>query len=271
MYQKLAMLSVLSGISLCYAMEEIRSLPVGVFFEQNERKSQEDRFYCGDVDGGKMFAVYDGHGGAEVASFLAYNLPQYFKDTSALIESGSIEERMKKAFEMADGDDFVKKERCGSTASLVFVKDKVAHFAHVGDSRALLECDGKYFATNDHNIHNGKECVRIEQAGGVWYKNRVNGCLPITRAFGNYHLDKNKQIIIVEPDYTEKQLTEKNKFLFLATDGFWDKVTNDEVAELLTKHYVHCKDMHKLAEFLGQVAIGRGSKDNITVMVILLS
>src|ERR1700751_454596 len=126
MSKRFVMLIVASGISLCYAMEPERKLPqrefkVGIYSEKNIRDAQEDRFYCGDVDGGKMFGLYDGHGrhsGHEVAQFLVENMPHYFCQTA-----GAMHDRMVKTFEMIDKDKFVLSKKCGSTASVVFIKD----------------------------------------------------------------------------------------------------------------------------------------------------
>ncbi|VDI68842.1 protein phosphatase 1G [Mytilus galloprovincialis] len=44
-----------------------------------------------------LFAVYDGHGGAEVAQYCAANLPQYIKETKSYKE-GRFNEALEEAF-----------------------------------------------------------------------------------------------------------------------------------------------------------------------------
>jgi len=234
---------------------------VGIYTTQNRREYQEDRFYHGIVDGGNFYAIYDGHLGFAVADFLAKNFHTYFSQASG----NDMRERMITAFKNADNDEFIKKTKTsGSTATVVFIKDNKAHFAHVGDSRAVLEGNGEVaFATVDHKPNRADEYIRITDSQGLVYNKRVNGFLAVSRAFGNYGLDK--RLIISEPAYAEVQLTENNKFLLLATDGLWDKVTNEEVIEKLKGMKANAQDVARL---LASLAIKRGSQDNITVMLV---
>ena len=214
----------------CEVMVEKR---IGISSYQNKRDYQEDRFYDGTVDGGNLYAVYDGHGNDKVAHFLAENFHHYFGKTS-----GPMRERMVEAFKNADNDEFVQlNKKSGSTASVVYIKDNVAHFAHVGDSRALLEKDGCVaFATQDHKPMRHDEKQRIENARGYVYQNRVNGILAVSRAFGDYDVGKN--LIISEPEYAEIPLTNNHGFLVVASDGLWDKMNNEEVAAMLQEETI---------------------------------
>ena len=266
MNKRWALLIIGNAVALCCASESSQLViqkKVGVFSAQNKRETQEDFFYHGDVDGGKLCAVYDGHGGQHVAKFLAEKFPIYFSQTS-----GFTCDRMQQAFANADKDEFVQLHKeCGSTAVVVFIKDNIAHFAHVGDSRALLVAPGKVdFVTIDHLPNRADEYIRIEDAKGIVFNKRVNGFLSVSRAFGNYGLDK--RLIIATPEYTGILLTKKNNFLVLATDGLWDFVSNVDVAWLLNSNQSNVKDMSSMAEILALFAIGRGSRDNITVMVV---
>jgi serine/threonine protein phosphatase PrpC len=257
-------------VPLCYAMEQERSVQfkkIGIYSIDNKRGHEfQDRFYYGTFEGGNLYAVYDGHGNQHVAHFLAEKFPFYLSQTS-----GSMEERMITTFKDIDNDRFVKDHNCaGSTASVVFIKDNIAHFAHVGDSRMLLEVDGKIaFETSDHKPNRPDEHKRIIAANGIVFNNRVNGFLPVSRAFGNYNLlDEGKKMIIVEPEYAQVQLTEKNRFLVLATDGLWDVMSSEEVAQKLHDKKEDCHNMCILAKLLAMFADWRKSKDDITVMVV---
>ncbi|XP_015524868.1 probable protein phosphatase CG10417 isoform X1 [Neodiprion lecontei] len=75
------------------------SLAFGASSMQGWRISQEDAHNCclnfdKDVS---LFAVYDGHGGHEVATYCAQKLPQFIKDTDAY-KNGDIEQALKEAF-----------------------------------------------------------------------------------------------------------------------------------------------------------------------------
>ena len=265
-----------STISLFYASEHQSSKKIGIFSDINKRKFQEDFFYHGIVDGGNLYAVYDGHfchrvgytenddnNGCAIAKFLAEKFSIYFKKASG----STIKERMMAAFKNADNDEFVKENKdCGSTAAIVFIKDNVAHCAYVGDSRALLERNGKInFVTQDHIPNKLDESLRIIKAGGVIFERRVNGFLSITRAFGDYILDK--KLIIADPDYEEIPLTTEHKFLVLASNGLWNMVSNEEVVGILNAKK-SIQDMNLLAKMLAIFAVHRGSRDNITVMLV---
>jgi protein phosphatase 1L len=274
MNKQLALLFVCAATPWSYAMENnqlVREKKVGIFSVKNQRDCQEDfSFHGSTIDGGKLCAVYDGHGGHEVAEFLANNFHDYFSKTS-----GPVQQRMAEAFKNADNDEFVKlNKKAGSTASVVFIKDNIAHIAHVGDSRVVLEKDGAVgFATSDHKPNRADEYVRIEDAKGIVFNKRVNGFLAVSRAFGNYGIDDSKKIIISEPEYAERSLTPKNKFLVLATDGLWDVMNNEEVVNTLDimsygiKH-LRVEDLDSFAKSLVLLAIQKKSSDNITVMVV---
>ena len=281
MNTKLVLLTVFVGMSWCYAMENVGELVkpkrIGIFSDINQRKQQEDFFYHDIVDGGHLYVVCDGHychrvgehdnderDGSLVSKLVARNFHTYFVKTS-----GSIEDRMKTTFKAIDEDEFIKSNgQCGSTAVVVFIKYNKAYFAHVGDSRAVLECGGKVILhTRDHQPNRLDEYFRIQDAGGIICDDKVNGFLSISRAIGDYNLSKN--IIIAEPDYDEMLLTPQHKFLILATDGLWKFVDSDEAVSILhAKRSQGVDDMNLLAKMLGMFAIKRNSKDNITVMLI---
>ena len=267
MNTKLVLLTVFSGI-LCHAMENVHELvkpkKIGIFSEINQRKQQEDFFYHGIVDGGNLYAVYDGHLGPQVADFLARNFHAYFCKTS-----GSMRERMIQTFQNVDNDEVIKKyKHCGAAAAIVFIKDNVAHCAHVGDVRIVLESDGKVaFATIDHTPDRADEYVRIEDKKGAQFADSMKDFLILSRSFGDHGF--NKDVMIVEPDYKEIELTQQYKILALATHGLWSVMSNKEAMEKLhAKRSQGVDDMNLLAKMLGMFAIKRNSKDNITVMLI---
>jgi len=265
MNSKLMFFVMCTTVTACYAMEQNRELKVGIYSEINKRERQEDRFYTGKVDGGMLYAVYDGHGGATIAITLAREFPGYFSQTF-----GEMKHRMETAFVSMDNDQWIKNNgHCGSTASMVFIKDGIAHFAHVGDSRAVLEQQNKFFfATQDHKPESPDEKERILKAGGLILKQKLFGTIAVSRAFGDYQLDGEKKFLIAKPDYTQISLTENNRFLVLATDGLWDAMSSEEVVEQLVNNSCKLKDMNEFAKLLGLFAISRGSVDNITVMVV---
>jgi protein phosphatase 1L len=256
----------------------------GVSEHQNRRPYQEDRFA---VYKRKFFGVYDGHGGDKTSSFLQKKLHIYFAQAQ-----GNVEEKFKRAFEEAD---YVSQNswQDGSTAVVIYIdKNNVLHCAWAGDSRAVVEGNGKVaLATNDHKPDREDEKKRIEKAGGnvvmhgVW---RVNG-LAVSRSIGDIAC-KLQGIgqIIATPEYAHMQLTKDNHFAIIASDGLWDVMTNEEAVTVLNMIenewrnkeplgvldqlsqdlWRDKKSLDNIAYVLRTIAINRGSGDNITICVI---
>jgi len=75
--------------------------------------------------------------------------------------------------------------------------------------------------------------------------------------------------------------TEKDEFLILASDGLWDVISN-EVACRITRHCLSGRaarifpqaisgsSASDAAAFLAELAMSRGSRDNISVIVVEL-
>ncbi|HLC06615.1 MAG TPA: PP2C family protein-serine/threonine phosphatase [Candidatus Babeliales bacterium] len=263
-------LLLLLNVSLSYGCEQQLASAIGVYSDRGRRPTQEDTWHHEVINGGNFFAVCDGHSGPEIAECAKQKLAVFFKDAF-----GSVEERMKKAFLRLDNDDCVKlHKKCGSTASVVFINKNTAHFAHVGDSRVVLEKSGTVaFATRDHKPNRPDELDRIVNLGGnisdlngTW---RVEYYLAMSRAIGDWFI---KKYIIADPEYTEKELTSENRYLILATDGLWDVMSNEEAVQGLKDRAQKCPSAKDLAKHLGSVAAEMSdeniTKDNITVIVV---
>jgi len=264
---------------------EIRK-KVSIYSAKNKRDYQEDFFDHRTVDGGQLYAIYDGHRGTCAAQFLRHNFPTYFEAASGdnmrhkmaatckkLNDDLTTHLQTKEKFEKTPSYGY-----CGSTAVIVFIIKDLAYFVHVGDSRALLEEQGKVgVATVDHKVSNSDERQRLKQAKVDDYIKVYKGCsrlkgLAVSRSFGDYAL-KNKlkekrgsSGIIAEPDCTIQRLTEHHQFLVLATDGLWDVMSNEDVVQLLNEKKED--DIDDITELLVTTAISKGSRDNITVMLV---
>jgi serine/threonine protein phosphatase PrpC len=152
--------------------------------------------------------------------------------------------------------------------------------ANVGDSRIVLG-DGNVAKrlTYDHRVDDPYEVARIHQAGGFLFRNRVVGVLAVTRSIGDHIL---KEFVIGHPYVHEMQLdlgingqsnqklqnVIQNKFLIIACDGLWD-VLSDTDAVTIVNAYTGPKD--NVAQHLVNVAIERGTTDNVTAVVVWLS
>jgi len=74
--------------------------------------------------------------------------------------------------------------------------------------------------------------------------------------------------VIADPEYEKHVLTDKHRWLILATDGLWDDIANQEAINLVQLYYDQKKSLAGIAQILAQYAIRRGAEDNITVFVV---
>ncbi|XP_019260223.1 PREDICTED: protein phosphatase 2C 16-like isoform X2 [Nicotiana attenuata] len=252
-----------------------------------------------------FFGVYDGHGGSQVANYcrdrmhavLIEELETIMTNLSDESIRQSCQEHWRKAFtncflkvdaEIGGGDSHepVAPETVGSTAVVAVVCSSHIIVSNCGDSRAVL-CRGKepLALSVDHKPNREDEYERIEAAGGKviqWNGHRVFGVLAMSRSIGDRYL---KPWIIPDPEVTFIPRSKDDECLILASDGLWDVMTNEEVCDMARKRILmwHKKNGVTLpmergegidpaaqaaAECLSNRALQKGSKDNITVIVV---
>ncbi|OEL31286.1 putative protein phosphatase 2C 6 [Dichanthelium oligosanthes] len=182
----------------------------------------------------------------------------------------------------------VAPETVGSTAVVAVICSSHIIVANCGDSRAVL-CRGKQPVplSVDHKPNREDEYSRIEAEGGKviqWNGYRVFGVLAMSRSIGDRYL---KPWIIPVPEVTIVPRAKDDECLILASDGLWDVMTNEEVCDVARKRILlwHKKNgtsstsgprvgdstdpaAQAAAECLSKLALQKGSKDNITVVVV---
>ncbi|XP_020252561.1 protein phosphatase 1B-like [Asparagus officinalis] len=106
----------------------------------------------------------------------------------------------------------------------------------------------------------------------------VLGVLATSRSIGDYYL---KPYVTSEPEVAVTNRTEDDEFLILASDGLWDVISN-EVACKITRRCLSGRaakifpqaiggsSAAEAAAFLAELAMSRGSRDNISVVVVEL-
>jgi len=223
-----------------------------------------------------LFAVYDGHAGADCAAFLRSNLlPACYENAKEILADPDAELRC--AFKDLDRQ-FCSRPNAnsGSTAVMSLVeRDETTGlprniiFANTGDSRGVIvRKSGKIKTmTSDHTADRADERERVKNEGGfidhASRPPRVQLVLAMTRAFGNPSM---KPFVTAEPEVTKRKLRKDDMYLCLATDGLWDVITAEQVGEYLLGYGAN-KGVRKLA----QLAIERGSDDNVTVLAVRLN
>ncbi|XP_076928608.1 putative protein phosphatase 2C 6 [Bidens hawaiensis] len=178
-------------------------------------------------------------------------------------------------------------ETVGSTAVVALICSSHIIVSNCGDSRAVL-CRGKeaMALSVDHKPNREDEYARIEAAGGKviqWNGHRVFGVLAMSRSIGDRYL---KPWIIPDPEVTFIPRAKEDECLILASDGLWDVMSNKEACEIARKQILlwHKKNgsnnlplergqgidpaAQAAAESLSNRALQKGSKDNITVIII---
>ena len=226
----------------------------------NERRPLNEDAYLADRER-SIFAVADGVGGAEageVASQTAIEvLDEAFRHQVA---GADIEDLMELAIQRANASihqlaqEHQRFSMMATTVVALHLKDNIATFGHVGDSRLYrLTPDGElHRETLDHSIV--EEEVRAgrmtpEQAANHPSKN------VISRALGAEP--------VVEVDMKTIEVEDGTQFL-LCTDGITRHVSDGEIRRLLVIH----EDLDSVCAELKERCYERGAEDNLTVVVV---
>lgn len=231
-----------------------------------------------------FFAVYDGHGGAEIADYAGKHLHKFIMKRPDYKE-GNIAEALRNAFLDMDAhmleEESLYNKPSGSTAITTLIKGDKLYCANVGDSRAVASVKGKAVAlSEDHKPSNQIEFERIRAAGGWVDANRVNGNLALSRAFGDFAFKKNadlppeQQIVTAFPDVTEFTITPDWEFIVLACDGIWDVMSNKEVVSFIRENIANGQDPEEICEELMMRCLAPDCQmaglgcDNMTVVLV---
>ncbi|XP_014508748.1 protein phosphatase 2C 56 [Vigna radiata var. radiata] len=215
-----------------------------------------------------FFAVYDGHGGLQVANYCQERLHSVLIEEIEAAQSSLAEtngrddwqDHWKKAFincfQRVDDEvggtgasnngnnsggsessiEPVAAETAGSTAVVAILSQTLIIVANCGDSRTVLYRGKEAMPlSSDHKPNREDERARIEAAGGRvihWKGYRVLGVLAMSRSIGDRYL---KPWIIPEPEVNIVRREKNDECLILASDGLWDVMTNEEACEVARK------------------------------------
>jgi len=141
--------------------------------------------------------------------------------------------------------------------------------ANVGDSRAVLATtsdDGNLVALQlsiDFKPNLPQEAERIANSQGrvfcledepgvyrVWMPNGKSPGLALSRAFGDYCVKDFG--LISDPHVTQRNITSRDQFVILATDGVWDVISNQEAVQIVSSTADREKAAKKLVECAGR-------------------
>lgn len=236
------------------------SMRVGKVSAQGMRPNNEDNFVA-DLER-RVFLVADGMGGqdrGEQASAMAADIiPRVLCDRLAASDTAT--EAVKRALVEANeaivsaGKTQPSGRRMGTTAVLALEDDNQVYVAGLGDSRAYLIRDGKVQQlTVDHSVAQAlvaSGALTPEEARHSPYQHVLHkflGCAGMTES---------AEVTPFTPQIGDR--------LLLASDGLTNHVTDDDLANGARKH----ANPQEWAEHLVKLALERGSKDNVTCVIV---
>lgn len=239
------------------ASGENAQLRFGYAAMQGWRMTMEDAHICTPslTEETSLFAVFDGHGGDEVAKFCERMFGEHLQKNPAFRE-GRYKQALEETFLKMDtllqnssangivnpetGKEYDPSSPAGCTANVVLVTRSEIYVANAGDSRAyLFTKDNRTVAlSKDHKPDDDAERERISKAGGYVSNGRVCDNLNLSRAIGDLTYKKTTtlppkdQMITAFPDVVVTKLDGKAKFLLMGCDGIWETLTAEEICRL---------------------------------------
>lgn len=231
-----------------------------------------------------FFSVYDGHGGARVASYSGKNVHKIVASQPSF-KAKNYAQALRDGFLATDRailqDRSYQYELSGCTATVSLVTNTKIYVANAGDSRTVLGIKGRAKPlSQDHKPQNEAEKARIVAAGGFVDFGRVNGNLALSRAIGDFEFKKNPelppehQIVTAFPDVSEHDIAANDEFLVLACDGIWDCEPSQSVIEFVRRGIAARQPLDKICENMMNKCISNGSDtrgigcDNMTMIVV---
>eukprot|EP00929_Paragymnodinium_shiwhaense_P118847 TRINITY_DN90744_c0_g1_i1.p1 TRINITY_DN90744_c0_g1~~TRINITY_DN90744_c0_g1_i1.p1 ORF type:complete len:446 (-),score=77.66 TRINITY_DN90744_c0_g1_i1:98-1435(-) len=185
----------------------------------------------------------------------------------------------------------------GTTAAVaVVVEDRATGSravvaGNVGDSEVLLggrNADGQFVhevLSELHNMgRNASERDRVEAVGGRVYRGRLGhprfnprfASLAVSRALGDLFFkdpeltDSQPSGLSAEPFLVRRELSSGDKFIIIGCDGFFDTVAYPEAVEFAFARLDQGEDPDNVSSALVELAMNKGSTDNITVVMVAL-
>jgi len=190
--------------------------------------------------------------------------------TAAFIE---VDSKMRSFQETTNGTD-----TSGCTSVTCIITPKYIVCANAGDSRCVMGSNSAAKAlSEDHKPKSEQEMKRILAAGGFVQWDRVDGDLAVSRALGDFtyknrpDLSPRDQKVSCHPDVSIHERLDSDDCVLLGCDGVWDVLSTTEAVDLVREIYNSGEQsVVKIAEEILDVALAKGSKDNISAVVARL-
>ena len=268
------------------AQQEVNGYSVGDACCQGYRSKMEDQTLVSTLDfsiqekqyKASVFAVFDGHGGNEVAIFVQENFASYFIESmKASNQEELMDEGIWNAFKACFknlNENLNFKDTVGTTATVGMILEGKIWVANVGDSRTILVKDGKATqASEDAKPTIDRYYNKIIKKGGTVEEERVNGDIAVARAIGDkvYTGETGIPLISPNPKITCYSLSDfQGGYLVLACDGLYEAATSNQVGQAIEQMTQEKLTTGEMARRLVVGALNHNSKDNISVIVVHL-
>jgi len=258
---------------------------------QGHRPYQEDRHCICELASRRdhtFLSIFDGHNGAGAAHYASGHLVAELERSPCwrdYLAGGATDPHLlgralaEAFFQLDAALRVAATDRGGCTSVAAVITPTHIVCANAGDSRCVLGTNERTKAlSEDHKPTDDGERRRIEAAGGKLQWKRVDGDLAVSRAFGDFQfkarddLGPEEQKVTCDPDIAIHERTREDEMLVLACDGLWDVMSSTEVVVTVRELFMAGpRSMVPVAEELLDLALRKGSKDNITVVVARLS
>lgn len=229
--------------------------------QTNGRRIRMDDLFIGQATANAVVAVFDGANGG----FAAETAREYvLKGWRKVIGAEDFETGARDFF--ANVQARMRSQVTGSSSTTALIADlslvSRIRIVNLGDGRALLvNKDGSVRqVTTDHLVGNEAELAAAKERGGSVFRGRLDGISLVTRSFNLEHCH-----VSAVPDIHTVDLTPDSEWLVLASDGVFEKLSNERVAQLCVE-YKTVAACTIVAE-----AIAKGVDDNCTVLCVRVS
>ncbi|POM71873.1 Protein phosphatase 2C [Phytophthora palmivora] len=242
-----------------------------------------------DVPDTTCVAVFDGHGGPSVSTYIAEKIVGAITATDTFKKDHKSPESL--AVALCEGfmaaDDMLKEDpefatscdEVGSTGLFAIITPKDIVCANVGDSRCIMsnaKIPEVLQLSVDHKPDLEFEKQRIVAAGGTVFRGRVCGGVAVSRSFGdlwfkrNAELKPHQQLVTSEPCVRVQRRDPADEFLVLCCDGIYDVMSNDQLRKFIRSKLKNgVKNPKEISEMLLDECLAKGSRDNMSAVIVL--
>lgn len=256
--------------------QKVNNNMILTYEHKGSREYMEDRldYEINLANGYDYYAIYDGHGGAEVASYVKTHMKAVVKELLLDEREKPIHLILAKAFDIVNGMiPQIIATHTGTTVIVILKKGKYLWVANCGDSRAILVNSTQTLPlTTDHKPHSPKELSRITSQGGFVARRgrddvpRVNGVLAVSRSMGDLQLHP---YVTWKPEILIHDIGDDDMFVFMATDGVWDALDNEQVASIVRDSLAQHKEKD-IGTIIERIARKNCSTDNLSFVLFTI-